>query len=155
MQVSDGVENESNQPNMAQFTKNSNHPPSYGSIIADSSMESPENLFKKSTGNFPENSPEKSPENGTENSAENLSENLNENSPENSRVNSFEYPTNHSTANAKENSSIMINVISGYTLESFKEWKNKNLSGRYQMVDTLYNWPAYKVSFIVDKVKLT
>ena len=78
---------------MAEFTKNSNHPPSYGSIIADSSMESPENLFKKSTRNYPENSPENSPENRTENSAENLPESLNENSPENSVVNSFEYQT--------------------------------------------------------------
>ena len=49
----------------------------------------------------------------------------------------------------------MINVISGDTYESNREWKNKNLSGSYQMVDKVKSRPAYKVSFNVDKVNLT
>ena len=51
-----------------------------------------------------------------------------------------------------ENSSIMINVVSGDIDEDWKEWKNKNLSGRYQMVrENVNNRRAYKVSFLLKK----
>ena len=106
---------------MAQFTQNSTLPPSYGSIITDSSKKSPENLLDR---------------NPTENFPENLPENLNENLPGNSRINSLDNSTNHFIRKARENytenSSITINVISGDTWESDKEWKTKNLSSKGQ-----------------------
>ena len=49
----------------------------------------------------------------------------------------------------------MINVISGDTWESVKKWKNKNLSGSYQMVrEKGNNRSVYKVSFMLIKPSL-
>ena len=90
----------------------------------------------------------------------NLLENPNENSQENSRVNSFDdltdNSTDSSTRSSMKNSSIMININSDSEIsERWKKWLNKNFSGRYQMVDTVNDRLAYKVSFIVKKANLT
>ena len=42
--------------------------------------------------------------------------------------------------------SITITIVSGHTDKQQKEWRDKNFSGCYRMVEIVNDRPAYKVS---------
>ena len=49
---------------------------------------------------------------------------------------------------------ITITVVSGHTDKETKEWKDRNLTGCYQMVQIRSGRPVYKVSFIIKNTKV-
>ena len=47
--------------------------------------------------------------------------------------------------------SIHINVVSGNTDKKWKEWTDKNFSGRYHLVETVNGRPVFKVSLLLTR----